>query len=213
MRLDRFRATVGLSVIMLAAAAISPWALPNPAMAQDRPPNPRLSNVIPRSAEVDIHAKITNINPSTREVTLQGRSGKSVTAVAGPNVRLEMLKVGDTVNAQYFSSVAFQISKSQPGNAAPQNENQMAQIIAQPATAPGGVAVRLTRLQGLVVGLDLAANEVDMVNPSGGGVYTIEVTDPARQALLSQLKIGDTVTAVVSQTLLVSVEPARRSWF
>jgi hypothetical protein len=52
-----------------------------------------------------------------------------------------------------------------------------------------------------------------MVNPSGGGVYTIHVTDPARQALLGQLKVGDTVTAVVSQALAVSIEPARKSWF
>jgi hypothetical protein len=39
------------------------------------------------------------------------------------------------------------------------------------------------------------------------------VTDPARIAMLSQLKVGDTITAVVSQALAVSIDPAPKSWF
>ena len=54
---------------------------------------------------------------------------------------------------------------------------------------------------------------VEIVNPSGGGVYTVNVTDPARQALLGNLKVGDTITAVVSQALAVSITPAPKSWF
>ena len=89
----------------------------------------------------------------------------------------------------------------------------MAQAILQPAQAPGGIGVRETKISGLVVGVDLAANSIDIVNPSGGGVYTINVTDPSRQALLETLKVGDTITAVVSQALAVSITPAPKSWF
>jgi hypothetical protein len=89
----------------------------------------------------------------------------------------------------------------------------MTQLTAQPAQAPGGVGVHLTKLQGLVVGIDMAAHSIDVVNPSGGGVYTIDVTDPARIAMLSQLKVGETITAVISQALAVSIEPASKSWF
>ena len=71
----------------------------------------------------------------------------------------------------------------------------------------------LTKVQGLVVGIDEAAHSLDLVNPSGGGIYTIEVTDPARIAMLSQVDVGDTITAVVSQALAVSIEPAPKSWF
>ena len=46
-----------------------------------------------------------------------------------------------------------------------------------------------------------------------GGVYTLHVTDPARIPMLSSLKVGDTITAVVSQAVAVSIEPAPKSWF
>jgi hypothetical protein len=85
----------------------------------------------------------------------------------------------------------------------------MTQAIEQRAEGPGGVAARVTEVQGLVVGIDRAANSIDVVNPSGGGVYTVEVTNPERVAMLSQVKIGDTITAVVSEALAVSIEPAR----
>ena len=58
----------------------------------------------------------------------------------------------------------------------------------------------------------MAAHSIDLVNPSGGGVVTIDVTDPKRIAMLSDLKVGDTITAVVSQALAVSIEPSK-SWF
>ncbi len=84
--------------------------------------------------------------------------------------------------------------------------------MATPAQTPGGVGVSLTKISGSVVSIDVAAHSIDIVNPSGGGIYTIDVTNPARIAMLSQLKIGDTVTAVVSQALAVSIEPAPKSW-
>jgi hypothetical protein len=195
---------------IVAIATMSLAALPHSAAAQA---NPSLSNVVPESAAVAIHAKITAIDANTRDVTLQGRSGTSATVNAGPMVRLDMLKVGDTVNAKYYRSVAFMVSQSEPGNSAPQSNDQMTQVTAQPVQTPGGVGVRLTKVSGLVVGLDMAAHSIDVVNPSGGGVYTIDVTDPARIALLSQLKVGDTITATISQALAVSIEPAPKSWF
>jgi Cu/Ag efflux protein CusF len=194
-----------VATIFACSATIVP-ALLNPAAAQQ---HPVLKNVIPEAASMTIQANITAINPNTREITLQGPSGKKVTVTAGPIVRLEMLKVGDTVNAKYYRSVAFDISGPKGGSGTPKSTAGTMQAIEQRAEGPGGVAARVTEVQGLVVGIDRAANSIDVVNPSGGGVYTIEVTDPERAAMLSQVKIGDTVTAVVSEALAVSIEPAR----
>jgi len=188
------------------AASALPAALPSPAAAQGS--NPTLTNVIPEAAAATIHAKIEKIDPQSRQVTLTGPSGHSVTLTAGDAVRLDMLKAGDTVNAKYYRSVAFMLS---PNMDAPPNE--VAQVTARPVQAPGGLGVRLTRISGLVVGIHLAANSIDVVNPTGGGVYTVHVTDPSRIAMLGTLKVGDTVTAVVSEAVAVSIEPAPRSWF
>jgi hypothetical protein len=175
-----------------------------PAAAQQ---HPVLKNVIPESASMTLQAKITAVNPSTREVALQGRSGNTVTVTAGPVVRLDMLKIGDTVNAQYYRSVASGISASKGGNEAPRSKDEMVEMTDQPAEAPGGAGVRLIRAQGPIVAIDRASNRFDVVNPSGGGVYTIEVTNPERIAQLSEVRVGDTITAVVSQAVAVSIEP------
>ncbi|MBB3266251.1 hypothetical protein FHW79_003889 [Azospirillum sp. OGB3] len=194
------------AVGILCGALLAAVTVPHPASAQGRPV---LTNVIPESAAVTLHAKITGIDADKRKVTLGGRSGTPVTVMAGPAVRLEMLKVGDTVDAQFYRSVAFMVS--QPGTPVPEDEVQ--QAVARPVEAPGGIGVQVTRLSGLVVGIDLGANSIDLVNPNGGEVYTVNVTDPARQARLPSLKVGDTITAVVSEALAVSIEPARKSWF
>src|SRR5690242_8502572 len=188
------------------ATGVAPTVMPHPAAAQ----NPTLSNLIPESDEVTIQAKITAINPETREVTLTGASGQHVTVIAGPAVQLDRLQVGQTVNAKYYRSVAFQIMPpaSTSGNTsadqAPVSNNSVEQLIARGAQAPGGIGVRVTKVQATVVGIDLPANSIDVVNPSGGGIYTIQVTNPERIAKLSSLKVGDTITAVISQTLAVS---------
>jgi hypothetical protein len=192
-------------VAIVLACCTLPIALPHPAAAQQ---NPALTNVIPESEAVTFHAKIQEVDMNNRQVTLVGRGGRKVTVVAAPNVNLNNLNPEQVVNAKYYRSVAFLVSpKMNPP------EDQMKQILAQPAQAPGGIPVTKIEVSGLVVGIDLAAHSVDVVNPTGGAVYTLDVTDPARIAMLSQLKVGDTVTAVISQAMLVSVEPAPRSWF
>jgi hypothetical protein len=175
--------------------------------------NPVISNAIPASEAVTLQAKIAAIDPGTRAVTFVGANGHQVTVTAGPAVRLEMLKVGDNVDAQYFRSVGFMVSPPRGGSGTPISEDQMTQMVAQRVEAPGGVGIRLTKVSGTVVGIDLASHSIDVVNTSGGGVYTIDVTDPSRIAMLEQLKVGDTITAVISQALAVSIQPAPKSWF
>jgi hypothetical protein len=167
------------------------------------------TEVIPASAEITLVAKIKSIDTAARTLVVVGKDGDAVTLEAGPAVRLDLLKKGDTITAKYYRSVAFAFSA--PGAVVP--PNQMAAVVARPVSAPGGVAVRLTRISGLVVGVDLSSNSVEVVSPSGGAVHTVVVTDPARIALLPQLQVGTTVTAVVSETLAVSVAPAPKGVF
>lgn len=210
MRLSNSLAAAAAATLIACAAPGLSIALSRVAAAQA---NPTLTNVIPKSESATLHARITAINPKTRAVTLVGASGDKVTVTAGPAVRLEKLKVGDRVNAQYYRSVAFMVKPPAGGNGTPVTDDQITQVIAQPAQAPGGIGVRLTKVSGTVVGIDMAAHRVDLVSPSGGGVYSIDVTDPSRIAMLGSLKVGDTVTAAVSQALAVSIEPAPKGWF
>lgn len=197
---------VCVAAIIVGGTGLVPAVLSIPAAAQSRPV---LSNVVPADAAVTIHAKIKAIDPAKRHVTLEGPTGKPVTVLAAPEVRLEMLKVGDTVNAQYYRSVAFVISL--PGSPVP--EDAIKQAITRPVEAPGGVGMQVTRVSGLVVGIDLEAHSLDLVSPQGGEIYTVTVTDPERQAALPALKVGDTITATVNEALAVAITPAPKSLF
>ena len=210
MKFHNLPSAAAVAILVAGAAPALSIGLSHGASAQA---NPTITNAIPASESVTLHARITAINPKTRAVTLVGASGDKVTVTAGPAVRLEKLNVGDRVNAQYYRSVAFLVKPPAGGNGTPVSDDQLVQVVAQPAQAPGGIGVRLTKISGTVTGIDLAAHRVDLVNPSGGGIYTFDVTDPSRIALLSSLKVGDTVTAVVSQALAVSIEPAPKRWF
>jgi Cu/Ag efflux protein CusF len=208
---QKFTTKTVAAVLMVSAA----YALPLQAAAQSMaaPQAATATNAIPQSEEVVLQAKIKKINTETRAVTLESPSGEKVTVTAGPLVRLNLLKVGDTVNAKYYRSVAFLVNGPAGGNGTPVSDDQMSAAVAQPAQAPGGVAVAVIKISGTVVGVNLASNTINIVNPSGGQIYTLDVTDPARQAMLSSLNVGDTVTAVVSQTLAVSVTPAPKHWW
>ena len=203
------------AVLTIAATAClvsliaSPYAHGQTGMA----PSTTMTNVIPQAEAVTLQAKITAIDPDTRAVTLKGASGNSVTVTAGPLVRLDLLQVGQTVNAKYYRSVAFVVNPPRGGNGVPISDAQFAQVTMQPVQAPGGVALRMVKISGTVVGVDLSSNSISLVHPSGGQVYTIDVTDPARIAMLPSLHVGDTISAVVSQVLAVSITPAPKGWF
>lgn len=194
-----FRAVHAFTVVALACGAVT-GILPQPAAAQRQ-----ASNIIPPAAAVTMTAKIYALDQATRQVSLQEPMGKITTMKVGPAVRLEMLKVGDTVNAQYYRSVGFVASP--PG--APVPENEIAAALARPVEVPGGVIGQVTQISATVVAVDVPTNRIDVVNPKGGEVISVTVTDPARQAFLPKIRPGDTLTAVISETLAVAIDPAK----
>ena len=196
------------AVPVLSLAVPHQAAAQNQAAAQSTPVLPP----VPDSETVTIQARITAINVPKRWVTLSGPSGDRVTVVAGPAVRLNLLKVGDKVNARYVRSVAFTVTSPTGGNGVPTSDDKDAAILAQNVSGPGGVGLRLTKISGTVVGINLASHSIQVVSPSGGGIYTVDVTDPDRIAKLPSLKVGDKITAVITEALAVSIERAPR-WF
>ena len=51
---------------------------------------------------------------------------------------------------------------------------------------------------------------MDVVNPTGGGVFTIQAGDPSRAALIPSLKVGEgDGEAVVSPPIATAIEPER----
>src|SRR4051795_3768403 len=64
---------------------------------------------------VTITASVEDVDPSTREVTLKGPLGNKVTFVVDKRVkRLNEVKIGDTVQADYFIGFAAELRKPTP---------------------------------------------------------------------------------------------------
>jgi len=205
------RTPMSTAAAIVLATALAPGIAPTLAVAQGA--NPVVGSMIPAAAEDTIYAKIQAIDPQTRQVTLAAANGSKVAVIAAAQVPLDTLQVGDTVNAHYYRSVAFLVSKSMqvPAGQATQLPAEQAQLLAQHAQAqtPDGVSMPMTQISGLIVGVRPSANMVDVVNPTGGGVYTIQGDDPSRGAMLSSLRIGDLVTAVVSPPIATSIKPEK----
>ena len=58
-----------------------------------------------------------------------------------------------------------------------------------------------------VVGVDPATGTISLVNPAGGAVRSYNVTTPEGRAQLPRVKVGDSLTAINTPVLVVSITP------
>jgi len=161
-----------------------------------------------QSNTVVVRARVKAINQKTRKVTLVGPQGNTFSVIAGDEVRnLGQIKPGDTVVTHYHSSVVYVLAPA--GTPLPKDTLDVAGGRAAPGQMPAGAAGAKMVLTGLVVGVDPVAHTISLVDRSGGAVRTIDVVDPERQKQLPNIKVGETITAVISEAIAIAVEPAR----
>jgi hypothetical protein len=152
-----------------------------------------------------ITATVVSVDQSTRMVTLKGPKGKEVTVQAGPEVQnLDQVKAGDQVTAHYQAAVAVQVLPA--GSASAGVDYQAGQATAPKGSEPGMKAAQEVTVTSKLSAVDLKHHTVTLTGPDGKS-RTIEVKDPARQAQLSKLKVGDMVVATYVEALAVTVTP------
>ena len=159
---------------------------------------------------VTIRATVKAVDMKTRTVTLVGPQGETKTMKVGPQVQnLAQVKPGDIVVVRFYDSVAYVLSP--PGTKVPEDTLAAAAARAVPGGLPAGGVAEKVVVTGLVVGVNPTAHTLSLVNPppAGGEVRTLTVKDPEYQKMLPQIKVGDTITAVISEALVAAVEPAK----
>jgi len=195
----RRRLFVGL---LLAAFALMP-SLPRPAQAQAA----GMAGV-GETETATVRATVKAVDMASRTVTLVGPQGEIKTLKVGPEVQnFAQVKAGDIVVVRYRESVAYIIAP--PGTKTPEDLLALAAAQAAPGEMPAAAAASKIVVTGLVVGVSPAAKTISVVNPDGGEVHTLNVKDPDYQRMLPQIKVGDTVTAVISEAVAAAVEPAK----
>jgi hypothetical protein len=171
--------------------------------ADDTPPMPDKPIGRKESALVTLKAEVTAIDLKEREITLKGPRGNEVTFTVGKEVkRLDEVKVGDLVRADYYVSVAAELRKP----TADEEKNPL-QVIeaagkAPKSDAPAAAGARSFKAVTTIVAIDSAAQTVTVKGPRGR-LLTAKVANPDN---LAAAKVGDNIVIIYTEALAISLE-------
>jgi len=156
-----------------------------------------------REMLISVVARVEAINLTTREVTLKESTGRIDTFTVDKRVmRLDEVKVGDQVIAEYYVSFVAELRAPTAEEKANPLQVLSTTVRAPAGTQPPGAGVlRLTKAVVTVEGLDRLTKSITVSGKAG--IMTVEVEDVAA---LSKLRLGDTIVVTYSEALAVSVE-------
>ena len=153
------------------------------------------------SQTVTLTATVEAINQETREVTLRGPEGNSVSFVASEEARnLGQVSVGDTVFAEYVQSISIEVvagDGSEPGAGA-----VSAAARTEKGEMPGAAFIDSVVVTATVVDINIEANTFKLQGPAG---ETTEYTarDPEN---LKKSEVGDLVVITYTEAVALTVE-------
>jgi hypothetical protein len=154
---------------------------------------------------VSVTASVEAIDVAKREVSLKGPLGNTVTFSVDQRVkRLNEVKVGDHVTAEYYISIAAELRPPTP-----EEEKTPITVLdaagkAPPGTSPAAGGLRRIKVVTTVEGLDRPTRTVTVKGPLGN-YLTARVADPSR---LTKVRIGDTIVLTYTEALAISLEKA-----
>jgi Cu/Ag efflux protein CusF len=143
-------------------------------------------------------AKITAINPVTRQVTLTGPDGSENTFMAGPKVALDQIKAGDEVKV----TMARELSMYLNTNDVPATPGPAAMVRATPGVQPGVLTADPVELTATVEAVDLPKHEATL-HISDGRTGTFKVRPDVD---LAQVKPGAKVFIRITAAAAVLLE-------
>ncbi|MFC4528647.1 hypothetical protein ISN76_16595 [Dyella halodurans] len=192
----------------LLGAAIA-MALPLVAVAQ--PQEVAHSSTVTSTAhemarsEDTLKATVVKVDHDTRMITLRSADGEEATIEAGPDVKnLDQLKAGDLVTAHYQRALALELLPA--GSASTGVAVEGGVVGAPKGQKPGMTAGHSVTIVAKLAAVDMKNHTVTLQGDNGEK-HVIEVKDPARQARMSQLKVGDMVRITYVEAVVVTVTP------
>jgi hypothetical protein len=161
-----------------------------------------LQTVTTYSADV----RITAVDANARTVTVTYPDGAVRTHNVSPAVaNFGAARIGDMVSIAFEDRLSFVLSDRKT----PTPPNRDVSMVGTASAGQNLAGVSASQAVGTwwVVGVNPAANTITLVNPASGPVRTYNVTTQAGRDQLSRVKVGDSLTAINSQLLAVSITP------
>jgi len=154
-----------------------------------------------------VTASVEAIDLTNREVTLKGPLGNTVTFTVDQRVkRLNEVKVGDFVRADYYVSIAAELREPTAEEKEHPLEIVQAAAKAPPGTSPAAGGLRRFKVVTTIEGLDRPTQTVTVKGPRGN-YLTARVADPSR---LTKVRIGDNIVITYTEALAISLEKAEK---
>jgi len=179
------------AIITLCANAQEPKSGSSPALSRE--------TAVLTSATATVQA----VDYGTRELTLKNDMGNTVTFVVDNRIkRLNEIKVGDKVRAEYYVSLGAELRKPTAEEEA--NPLTILQDLAKapPGTQPAAGGLHQIKAVTTVEGLDLPTQTVTLKGPRGN--YVTVRADNAEN--LKRLSLEDTIVVTYTEALAIALE-------
>jgi hypothetical protein len=195
-----FHCSILCSLVLLASQSAALRAQEKPAVAGS-------GMAREESVLVTVTASVEAINQANREVSLKGPLGNTVTFTVDKRVkRLDEVKVGDLVRADYYVSIAAELRK--PTAAEKKNPIMLLEGAgkAPPGTSPAAGGLRRFKVVTTIEGLDRPTQTITVKGPLGN-YLTARVADPSN---LPKMRIGENIVVTYTEALAISLEKAEK---
>jgi hypothetical protein len=162
---------------------------------------------VSRSESVSDKLTIKSIDPATRHVIVTNSAGENTAMKVPLEVQnFGQLKPGDTINATY--TMEAELVLSPPNTKLPPDTDTRLAARAAKGELPAGAVASHIVVTGAVVGIDKEKHTLKIVSPQGGEVHAVKVATPEGVKAMQKIKVGDTITAYLTESLLLTADPA-----
>lgn len=190
------------SKAIIPAAALAATLLCTPLALADGHESGGDKPSISASRTLTLGATVEAIDHETREVTLKGPSGETVTTTASPDVRnLAQVEVGDQVLAEIYEEVTIDVFAN-PDGIEPGAGEFAAAARAEEGAMPGGAVTDTVVITAVVEEINLEANTFKLRGPEGN-IREFAARNPDN---LRRAEVGDLVVITITQAMGIMVE-------
>ena len=164
-----------------------------------------LAQGVARSEQVSTSVTVMAVDAVGRHLLVKGPDGKPFTLKVGPQVRgFSAVKPGDKIAATYYRETAYAVSE--PGKPLPKDTETILAARAAKGETPGLIVANHIVVTGAVLDIDPTAAKLKVVSPKGGEVHDLDVVTPEGKQLMAKLKVGDKVTAYITEALVIALD-------
>ncbi len=148
-----------------------------------------------------VRAKIETIDNDTRTVAFTTSNGHLVNVAVADGVgNLDRFQDGSMADITYSEVVTIlNLRQKGPGSQQARRESM----------DPNAADIESGRFTLTVVGVDLAANKVSVIDGRGGVVRTYPANTPAKQEFLKKTKAGDVVIGFTTPLTVTAITPVK----